>query len=107
MCPTLESEGSMSCLPNRDALRRDAGDLKSQLSFKRAENGKCCLVYREDTTTKTHDGGLKTFKKDRKVVWVFPSENIVHCPVRLVDKYISLLPVVALNAPSLTSICGV
>ena len=76
----------------RYALWRDSDDRASQLSFERSENGKCCLVYREDTISKTNDGGLKSLKKDRKVVWVFPSENIVRCPVRLVDKYVSLLP---------------
>ena len=25
-------------------------------------------------------------------MWVYPSENLVHCPMQLVDKYISLLP---------------
>ena len=31
-------------------------------------------------------------KKDRKIVWVFPSSDITRCPVRLVDKYVSLCP---------------
>ena len=31
-------------------------------------------------------------KKERKVVWVKPSSNINRCPVRLVEKYINLLP---------------
>ena len=31
-------------------------------------------------------------KKERKMVWVFPSENVNRCPVHLVDKYISLCP---------------
>ena len=30
--------------------------------------------------------------KDRKVVWVYPSSDKTRCPVRLIDKYISLLP---------------
>ena len=30
--------------------------------------------------------------KERKVVWVYPSSNINHCPVRLVEKYINLCP---------------
>ena len=65
----------------------------SQLSFQRDSNGVRCLVYHEDTSTKTNDGGLKQMKKERKVVWVYPnSENISRCPVRLVDKYISLCP---------------
>ena len=31
-------------------------------------------------------------KKDRNIVWVYPSEDPTRCPIRLVDKYISLLP---------------
>ena len=74
-------------------LRRDSPDRKSQISFERnTESGKRCLVYREDTVTKTNDGELSNLKKERKVVWVFPSTAINWCPVRLVDKYISLCP---------------
>ena len=49
-------------------------------------------MYREDSITKTNDGGLSNLKKERKVVWIFPSDNPVKCPVRLVDNYISLCP---------------
>ena len=73
-------------------MRRDAPELGSQLSFQRNENGLRCLVYTEDCTTKTNDGGLNSMHKDRKVVWVYLSENKVRCPVRIIDKYISLLP---------------
>ena len=73
-------------------LRRDAPGLPSQLSFERNSKGQRCLVYREDSVTKTNSGGLKDYKKEHKVVWVHPSENSVRCPVRLVDKYISLCP---------------
>ena len=31
-------------------------------------------------------------KLDRKTVWVYPSSNVSRCPVRLVDKYLSLCP---------------
>ena len=31
-------------------------------------------------------------RKDRKIVWVYPSEDPTRCPIRTVDKYISLLP---------------
>ena len=74
------------------ALRLDSPNLPSQLTFERNENGVRCLVYREDSTTKMNDGGLKHMIKERKVVWVYPSENTVRCPVRLVDKYMSLVP---------------
>ena len=69
------------------------GEKPSQLTFERDGNGVRCLVYREDTSTKTNDGGLKQMRKERKVVWVYPNtENITRCPVHLVDKYISLCP---------------
>ena len=74
-------------------LRRSTSEKPSQLSFERdLGSGKRCLVYREDTVTKTNDGGLSNLKKECKVVWVFPSENVNRCPVRLVDKYVSLTP---------------
>ena len=47
-------------------------------------------MYREDTVTKTNDGGLNNIKKECKVVWVYLSDNVTHCPVKLVDKYVSL-----------------
>ena len=81
-------------------LRRDSDTNPSQLSFKRNEDGLRCLVYTEDCITKTNDGGLKSMKKERKVVWVYPSQNKVRCPVRLIDKYISLLPPVRKNRKS-------
>ena len=74
------------------ALRRDTPTKPSQLSFKHNDKGVRCVVYIEDSVTKTNDGGLKHMRKDKKVVWVYPSENIIRCPVRIVDKYISLLP---------------
>ena len=74
------------------ALRRDTPTLPSQLQFKRNDKGVRCLVYQEDTITKTNDGGLSHMRKQRKTVWVYPSDNPVRCPVRLIDKYISLLP---------------
>ena len=66
--------------------------MKSQFSFERNESGERCLVYREDLTTKTNDGGLKSMRKERKVVWVYPSADPMYCPVRIIDKYLSLLP---------------
>ena len=73
-------------------LHRDTSEKPSQLSFKCSNSGKCCFVYREDSMTKTNDGGLNSLKRDRKVIWVFPSDNVVRDPVRLVYKYVSLLP---------------
>ena len=79
------------------ALRRESKDKPSQLTFKRDEKGVRCLVYQEDFVTKTNDGGLNSMRKDRKCVWVYPSDNVVKCPVRLVDKYMSLLPSCKVN----------
>ena len=49
-----------------------------------------CLVYREDTINKTHDGGLKDVRSDRKEVWMIPSERSDRCCVCLIDKYLKL-----------------
>ena len=78
-------------------LRRHSPQLASQITFKHNAEGVRCLVYTEDTVTKTHDGGLNSMKKEKKVVWVYPSENINRCPVRLVDKYMGLCPPVTGN----------
>ena len=83
--------GLRACDEHYD-LRRESSDQPSQLTFERSENGKQCLVYREDTITKTNDGGLKCLKKDIKIVWVYPSNDVTKCPVRIVNKHISLLP---------------
>ena len=65
-------------------LRRDMPDQKSQLSFERDNNGIRCLVYREDQVTKTHDGGIRDMRRDRKVIWVHPNvRNPERCVVML------------------------
>ena len=38
----------------------------SQFTFKRNEDGVRCLVYSEDTITKTNDRGIDSLKKDRR-----------------------------------------
>ena len=50
------------------------------------------MVYHEDASTKTHNGGLRDMRSDRKEVSVLPSENVNRCPVRLTDKYMGLCP---------------
>ena len=65
---------------------------KSQLQFERNSRGERCVVYREDYVTKTHDGGLADMRREKKVVWLFPSSNVNRCPVRLIEKYLSLCP---------------
>ena len=64
----------------------------SQVQFNFNSNGKRCLVYTEDTGTKSNDGGLGHMKINRKVVWVCPSKDQERCPVRLVEKYLKLCP---------------
>ena len=74
-------------------LCRDAPNVPSQLSFEHdTESGKRCVVYKEETVTKCNDGGINSLKKESKVVWIFLTENVNRCPVRLIDKYISLCP---------------
>ena len=67
-------------------------DQKGQISIELSDSGKRCLVYREDTVTKTHDGGLKDMNCERKIVCVYPSSDLRKCPVRLTLKYLSLCP---------------
>ena len=74
------------------ALRRHSPWKNSQISFQKNEKGVRCVVYTEDTVTKTYDGGLNSMRKTRKVSWIYPSNNISRCPVRLIDKYIGLCP---------------
>ena len=47
--------------------------------------------------TKTNDGGLAHMQKECKVVWINPSTNTLRCPVRLIEKYMSLCPPVGKN----------
>ena len=79
------------------SLRRNSENRESQLTFKVNSKGVKCLVYTEDTVTKANDGGLKHMRNDRKIVWVYPSEDVVRCPVRLVEKYMKLLPAISPN----------
>ena len=74
-------------------LRRPGCRKGSQLSFETNELNVRCLVYREDTVTKMNKGGLCDMKKERKIVWIKPNSNWERCPVRIVEKYIMLLPI--------------
>ena len=58
-------------------LRRDMPTKSSQLTIEKDSKGTKCIVYREDTCTKTNDGGLNQMRKERKIVWVYPSRNII------------------------------
>ena len=50
------------------------------------------LRYTEDAGLKTNKGGLKQKNVDRKVVDVYPTSNVERCPVRILMKYLSMLP---------------
>ena len=74
-------------------LRRDSVKEPGQLSFVTNPRGVRCILYQEDSITKTHDGGLKDMRRDRKTVWIYPHKtDINRCPVRLIEKYLSLCP---------------
>ena len=73
-------------------LHRYSPDKESPLTFRYNDPGVRCAVYQKDTVMKTNDGGLKKLHKERKTVWVYPSRDIVCCPVHLVDKYMGLCP---------------
>ena len=79
------------------ALRRPGVCTITQLSFECNSLGIKCLVYSEDTVTKTNRGGLCDMKKDRKIVWIKLSKNVNRCPVRIVGKYLSLLQKAGVN----------
>ena len=64
----------------------------SQFQFLHDEDGQVFIRYTEDFGLKTNKGGLKHHKVSAKVVDVYPIENEEHCPVRIILRYLSLLP---------------
>ena len=73
-------------------MRRWTPTQNSQLTFTTIQ-GSRCLVYQEDSVTKTHDGGLKDRNRDRKRVVLHPvSSNPDRDPITIIDKYIGLCP---------------
>ena len=66
---------------------------RSQLLFHYDDQGTHYLLYREDIGGKTNKGGLKHRKVSPKVVTVYPARNHERCPVYIVDKYLSKLPI--------------
>ena len=65
---------------------------ESQFVFKTDSSGIEFIRYTEDFGLKTHKGGLKYRKTDRKVVDMYPSSNVSRCPVAILSKYFSMLP---------------
>ena len=62
-----------------------------QIIVETCDDGRECLVYKEDALQKTNQGGLQS-KSNNKIVYVYPSSDLNKCPVRLYKKYIGLLP---------------
>ena len=74
-------------------LRRWTPEKESQITFERDPNGVRCVVYREDKVSKTHDGGLKDMRRDRKEVWIHPNTKKPERDyVHLIEKYLGLCP---------------
>ena len=48
----------------------------SQFSFQNNHKGVRCIVYTEDTVTKTHDWGINRMCKSKKINWIYPSSDI-------------------------------
>ena len=65
---------------------------KSQFEFLDDGQGGVFFRFTEDSGLKTNKGGLKQKKVEPKVVDVFPTKNMERCPVRILMKYLSLLP---------------
>ena len=65
----------------------------SQFTFLHDSNGKSYFRYCEDVGLKTNKGGLKHRKIDPKIVDVHQIENADRCPVRILTRYLSLLPI--------------
>ena len=70
-------------------LRRPGFD--SQIKIQLDDNGKCCIMYNEDPLHKTNPGGL-VGKGKSKMVYVYEATDPKQCPVRIVEKYLNLLP---------------
>ena len=72
------------------SLRRIPFD--SQFVFKTDSSRIQFIRYTEDFGLKTNKGGLNYRKTDQKVVDMYPSSNVSHCPVAILSKYFSMLP---------------
>lgn len=66
-----------------------------QITISKDTDGETCLIFKEDIKTKTNQGGLGCREIQPRTTYVYKSENPKRCPVRLYDKYCSLLPKIA------------
>ena len=65
---------------------------ESQFTFLLDESGKMYFKYVEDLGLKTNKGGLRHRRYSPKIVDVYQVEDVRRCPVRILYKYMSLLP---------------
>ena len=65
---------------------------QSQFTFLTDGRGRTYFKFVEDVGLKTNKGGLKHRKFEPKMVDVYPISNIERCPVRLLQKYLHMLP---------------
>ena len=70
-------------------LRRPG--FRTQIEFVTDHNNVERLVYKEDPLQKTIQGGIGC-KNSRKIVHVYPASDERRCPVRILKKYIRLMP---------------
>ena len=64
----------------------------SQFTFMNDSKGKLYFRYIEDAGLKTNKGGLRQRKIEPKVVNVYQISDMERCPVRILYKYMMLLP---------------
>ena len=69
-----------------------APPFSSQFSFLRDEHGQIFVRYKEEIGFKTNKGGIKHRKIEPKEVDIYPIENPDRCPLRILIKYLSVLP---------------
>ena len=64
----------------------------SQFKFLYDSSGKLYFNFTEDLGLKTNKGGIKHRKVKAKNVDVYQTDNLERCPVRILLKYLSMLP---------------
>ena len=72
---------------------RNLRSINSQFTFLYDDRGVPFIRYREDIGYKTNKGGLKHRKIDPKVVDMYSIQGSTRCPVSIIHKYLSMLPV--------------
>ena len=63
----------------------------SQFKFMRNRDGEIFFSYTEDKGLKTNKGGLKHMKLVPKTVYLYVTNNLECCPLRILIKYLSLM----------------